>query len=140
MKQLFFAVAMLAATIAKTQSPNQAKPMKNENPYTILILMNATPSWLSLSREERGNYFEKKVVPIFEKFSKSIRVRLFDAEYFHSKISDFMIVETTDLKQYRYFIEYLRDTKIYGEPYFEIKDIVPGRENAFQEFNENVNK
>jgi hypothetical protein len=51
-----------------------------------------------------------------------------------------MIVETTDLKEYRYFIEYLRDTKIYGEPYFEIKDIVPGMENAFQEFNENVDK
>jgi len=114
--------------------------MKNEKPYTILILMNATPAWLSLSRDERNNYFEKKVVPIFEKFTKSVKVRLFDAEYFHSKISDYMIVETTDLKEYRYFIEYLRDTKIYGEPYFEIKDIVPGMENAFQEFNENVDK
>ncbi len=45
-----------------------------------------------------------------------------------------MIVESDNLHQYKLFIELLRDTKVYSEPYFDIKDIIVGQENAFQEF------
>jgi len=40
-----------------------------------------------------------------------MRMRFFDAEAFHAKVSDVMMIETTDLKQYYYFIETLRDMR-----------------------------
>ena len=107
-----------------------------EQPYTILILMNATPEWLSLTRNERSIFFENEVTPIFEKVGNSVKVKLCDSEYFHAQVSDFMILETTNLDDYKYLIEKLRDTKVYGIPYFIIKDIIIGQQNLFESFNE----
>lgn len=125
----FFAIALSHA---------QTKPeeMENQKTYTTLVLLNATPQWLSLTREKRSEFFEKKIGPIFQSVSKTVKIRLFDSEYFHAGISDFMIIDTQNLEEYKRFIELLRDTKIYGEPYFEIKDIILGQEGAFLEFNE----
>lgn len=98
--------------------------------------MNANAKWLALSREARGKFFEKEVMPIFQKVSQTVRVKLYDSEYFHAAVSDFMILETNQLGDYQQLIERLRDTRIYGAPYFEIKDIIMGQENRFEEFNE----
>ncbi len=98
--------------------------------------MNATPAWLSLTRKERAAFVEQYVAPVFHKVAGSVKVKLYDSEYFNAKVSDYMIVEASNLQQYKLFIEMLRDTKIYGEPYFTIIDIIPGQENAFQEFDE----
>ncbi len=110
--------------------------MENQKPYTILILMDATSQWLSLNREERSEFVEKELTPIFDRVSKTVTVQLFDSEYFHATVSDFMIVSTSDLDDYKLLIELLRDTKVYGTPYFEIKDIIVGQENLFEDFNE----
>ncbi len=56
--------------------------------YTVLLLMNATAKWLSLSRQQRAEYGEHSGVPTFGKFSQSCRIRLFDSEYLHGHISD----------------------------------------------------
>jgi len=110
--------------------------MEAQKPYTILVLMNATPIWLSLTRDERSEFVEKELTPIFVRVSETVNIRLFDSEYFHSSVSDFMIVTTTNLDDYKLLIELLRDTKIYGVPYFEIKDIIVGQENLFEDFNQ----
>ncbi|WP_435353032.1 darcynin family protein [Emticicia sp. SJ17W-69] len=136
MKNLFLTFLFLAIITPLLAQKN----MKTPKPYTILVLMNASSKWLSLTRDERNKYFEKKVIPIFEKVSKSVNVRLFDSEYFHAKVSDFMIVSTSNLDDYKLFIELLRDTKIYGEPYFDIVDIIVGQEDAFLDFNELLKK
>lgn len=41
----------------------QTKPeeMENQKTYTTLVLLNATPQWLSLTREKRNEFFEKKI-------------------------------------------------------------------------------
>lgn len=114
--------------------------MENKKPYTILVLMNATPKWLSLSRDERSQFVEKELTPIFVRVSQTVTVQLFDSEYFHASVSDFMIVTTTKLDDYKLMIELLRDTKVYGVPYFEIKDIITGQENLFEDFNEQFKK
>lgn len=101
---------------------------------TILLLFNATPSWLRLSRHERRLFFSEIITPIFEQCKPNIHVRIFDSEYTHARVSDFMIVETNDYAAYQLFIENLRDTKVYSTPYFEIHDIIIGQENAFQKF------
>src|SRR4051794_12344799 len=105
--------------------------MGTQKPYTILVLMNATHKWLSLTRDERSEFVEKELTPIFIRVGKTVNIKLFDSEYFHSSVSDFMIVSTTNLDDYKLLIELLRDTKIYGVPYFEIKDIIVGQENLF---------
>jgi folate-dependent tRNA-U54 methylase TrmFO/GidA len=102
--------------------------------YTILLLMSATPAWLKLNREQRAVFFEQKIAPIIQKFSKELDVRLFDSEFFHAAVSDYMMVETDNLDAYADFIEYLRDTEIYSVPYFELKDIITGVENRFKTF------
>ncbi len=114
--------------------------MINQKPFTILLLMNATPSWLRLSREERGSYFENSIVPLFQQVSKEVTIRLFDSEYFHAKVSDFMIVTTENINDYQLLIELLRDSKIYSEPYFLIRDIIIGQENRFEDFNDHLIK
>ncbi len=110
--------------------------MQNENPLTVLVLLNATPAWLKLTRQERAKFVGEHITPIIQKTNEHVRVRLFDSEYFHGRVSDYMIVETDHFYQYKLFIEMLRDTKIYSEPYFTIVDIVPGQENAFRQFDE----
>jgi hypothetical protein len=110
--------------------------MATQKPYSILVLMNASAKWLSLTRRERSGFVEKELTPIFVKVSKTVNVRLFDSEYFHSSVSDFMIVTTSVLDDYKLLIELLRDTKVYGAPYFDIKDIIVGQENLFEDFNE----
>ena len=91
---LFFLPIMIYA-----QKTNSAV---KEQPYTILILMNATPEWLSLTRNERSIFFEKEVIPIFGKVGNSVNVKLCDSEYFNAQVSDFMILETTNLDDYKY--------------------------------------
>ncbi|RFS14992.1 darcynin family protein [Emticicia sp. C21] len=132
----FFIVLLLV--IGKAQS--RIDMMETKKPYTILVLMNATPQWLSLTRNQRSQFFEKQVMPIFQKVGQAVEVKLFDSEYFHAKVSDFMIISTENLNQYKLLIELLRDSKIYGVPYFEIVDIIVGQENLFADFNEVLRK
>lgn len=127
-------LTVLLLTVGKAQS--RLNTMETQKPYTILVLMNATPQWLSLTRDQRSQFFETQLMPVFQKVGKSVEVRLFDSEYFHAKVSDFMIITTHDLNQYKMLIELLRDTKIYGVPYFEVIDIIVGQENLFEDFNE----
>ncbi|WP_192348877.1 darcynin family protein [Algoriphagus sp. Y33] len=110
--------------------------MEIQKPYTVLVLLNAKPHWLALTRDQRSEFVEKELVPIFDRVSKNVSVRFFDSEYFHASISDFLILNATELEGYKLFIELLRDTKVYSIPYFEIKDIIIGQENLFEDFNE----
>jgi len=138
MKTILF--TLLTVLVVGTSNAQTRNRMNNTKPYTILVLMNATSKWLSLSREERSTFFESNVTPIFQKVGKTTKVKLYDSEYFHSKTSDFMIITTTNLEDYKLLIELLRDSKIYGEPYFDIVDIIVGQENLFEDFNEKLKK
>jgi len=131
---------LFGGVLFQTKAQSSFNAMEIKRPYTILILMNATPKWLSHTRDERSAFFEKKVIPVFQKVSKTVKVQLFDSEYFHANVSDFMIATASSLDDYKLLIELLRDTKIYAEPYFEIKDIIVGQENAFKDFNELLKK
>jgi hypothetical protein len=106
--------------------------------YTILFLLNATPKWLQLTRDERSSFVQKELTPIIQRVVKTVKVSFYDSEYFHSSISDFMIINTSNLWDYQFLIELLRDTKIYGVPYFEVKDLIVGQENLFENFNEKI--
>lgn len=102
----------------------------------MLLLLQATPQWLALSREARADFFRDTVSPVFERFAATVTVRMFDSEYFHARVSDFLVIETTVLRDYQRLMERLRDTAIYSVPYFQVIDIIPGEENAFRIFDE----
>lgn len=134
MKQLILILFTVCAM--SVQAQKTVTVMEKQKPYTILVLMNATPQWLALSREQRAAFFEKSIIPAFRKVSQTVKVRLFDSEYFHARVSDFMIVETDKLDDFQQLIERLRDSKIYSAPYFEIRDLIVGQQNRFEDFNE----
>ncbi|MVF14946.1 Darcynin 1 [Ketobacter sp. MCCC 1A13808] len=101
--------------------------------YTFFIHMNATKEWLSLSRDDRENYFSHIKTEIFAKYP-SVSVRLYDVEAFSTKCSDIAVYETENIQDYYFMIDALRDSKIYTVPYFEIVDIFPTIEDGFVEY------
>lgn len=101
--------------------------------YTFFVHMNATRHWLSLSRQERGEYFSHTLGPILAKYP-SVSVRLYDAEAFTARCSDIAIYETENIQEYYFLVDALRDTEMYTIPYFEIVDIFPAIEEGFAEY------
>ncbi len=109
---------------------------ENDMNYSILVLYQVNNHWLALSREERTHFYEGTMLPLIQKFNNKLLVRLFDSEAFHAQTSDYMIIECKDLKDYYYFMEYLRDTELFSKPYLVLKDVIIGIENGFKDFEE----
>jgi hypothetical protein len=100
--------------------------------YTILILVNATPAWLTLSRIERDRFVEHELRPILGKYAHSCTIRLFDCDFTNPDVSDFMIVETAEMKDFGFLMGYLRESGTFAVPYFEIKNLIIGVPNNFR--------
>src|SRR5438874_1472072 len=94
--------------------------------YGIVIRYEFDTSWLRLSREERNQKEEVFQKEIVGPFVDQLSVRHFDAEAFSTGYSDFLIVETDDLKSYYYFIEKLRDSEFIAHGWVHIRDISIG--------------
>jgi hypothetical protein len=102
--------------------------------YTIVILISTTKKWLRLSRKLRNEFSEQVLGPIMLKYKATVNVKMFDAESFNSRNTDFLLIETSNLNDYYFFWEEIRDSKVYTEPYFVVNEIVIGQENGFKEF------
>ncbi len=101
--------------------------------FSIFLLVKAHQRWLLLSRQQRAEMFQQHVAVHFGGDS-NLRMRFFDAEAFHGKLSDIMMIETEDLRASYYFIETLRDSPIFQQAYFELVDVIPAIENGFQQY------
>ena len=106
--------------------------------YTIVITFAFHPDWLKRSWEERADYERKHVRPVFGRFKDKVSARFFDAEAFSARYSDFMILETEDLKHYYYLIETLRESQIFKDGLVEFKDVVLGIEDGFRAYEQDV--
>ncbi len=106
--------------------------------YTVFLGVKYSAAWLQLNRNERNNFNEKTVYPLIAKYSKSISLKFFDSEAFSTKISDFILLETTNLKDYYYFIEEFRDTDLFRKEWLKIEDIYIGIEDGFKSFEASV--
>ncbi|MFE6165232.1 darcynin family protein [Streptomyces sp. NPDC056486] len=102
--------------------------------YGIIIRYEFDISWLRLSREQRSEkeqVFQKEIVgPFVDKMS----VRHFDAEAFATDYSDFLFVETDDIKTYYFFIEKLRDSEFIAQGWVRIRDISIGLQDGYKEY------
>lgn len=67
-------------------------------------------------------------------YQSQVSSRLFDAEAFHARVSDVLLISCTDLRHYYFLIESLRDTSLFGKPYIELVDVIVSVENGFREF------
>jgi len=106
--------------------------------YTILLLLKASPKWWGMSKEYRTKLFNQFLFPVLASYADHIHVQVFNAEAFHAQVSDFFVVETTNIEQYYQFLQELKSTKVFADEFFELHDIVMGAENGFRHFNERM--
>lgn len=100
-------------------------------PYTVFMLLKATPHWLALSHDERQAFHDRLSMQVFDRFPE-VRLRCYDAGAFHGRCTDVALWETTDLPQYYFAVDALRDTEFFGKPYFEVVDVITGVEDGWQ--------
>jgi Darcynin, domain of unknown function len=96
--------------------------------WAFFMLVRATRAWLDLTFPQRTAFVEEKMKPLL--IHAEVRLRYFDAEYFHAKVSDVLLWETTDPVAYQAVIQGLRDT-VYWNGYFDIVDIIPAVEDDY---------
>ena len=99
---------------------------------TIFLLLRANASWLKLSREQRAQIAEASLGASFS--GPGMRLRPFDAEAFHARISDIAMIEAEDPQAYYFAIESLRDSALISEGYFELVEIIPSYEVGFRAY------
>lgn len=122
---LFGAIAMPAHATATGTTP---RPSASPS-FSIFMLVRTTPQWLALRPEERFAFLGTDIEPILKKHP-AVRMRFFDSEAYHARVSDVILWETADLGQYQSLVEELRESRFWGT-YFEIVDILPAIENAY---------
>lgn len=101
--------------------------------YTYFMLLKTRPAWLAMTRPERRAFRDQYLTPVFERYP-SVKTRFFDAEAFTGRCSDLMMFETRDPREYHFLIDALRDTPVFGVPYFDIVDVIPGVEDGYLEY------
>ncbi len=97
------------------------------------LLVNALPAWLRLPRNERAQIFETEVLALLPQYP-GLRLRHFDAEAYSAVCSDVLMLELPDARTLHFFIEALRDSSIYTEPYFELRHIIPAWEDGYRAY------
>jgi hypothetical protein len=100
--------------------------------HVYFMLVKTTNIWLQLSTTERFQFLETTITPILQKHS-SVNMRFFDSEAFSGHYTDVLMWETSDVKDYQFLVEELRETQFWGT-YFEIVEIVPAIENAYAHY------
>lgn len=102
--------------------------------YTIVIAYAFSPQWLLKSWQERADYVATHVRPILSAYADRVSVRLFDAEAFSTEHSDFMILESSDMKDYYFFMEALRESRLFKDQLVSFKQILIGIEDGFEAY------
>jgi hypothetical protein len=102
--------------------------------YTIVITYAFSPAWLKKTWQERADYEATHVRPILVEYAGRVSVRLFDAEAFSTEHSDFMIAEVADMKDYYFFIEALRESRLFKDELVSFKQILMGIEDGFEAY------
>ncbi len=102
---------------------------------TFFMLLRSSPAWLALSRDERSEFTDTVLKPIFGRYP-AVSMRFYDAESFSGRATDIAVFETRDLRSYYFLIDALRDTQFLGLPYFEVLDIIPAVEDGHVEYTE----
>ncbi len=99
-------------------------------PMTVFLLLRARPSWLALARAEREALAAPALAEAFG--ARGIRLRHFDAEAFHGRVSDIAMAEVDGPLAWHGAMERLRDSPLLAQDHFEVVDILPAIEDGFR--------
>jgi len=102
-------------------------------PYTVFMLLKATTRWLALDRAERDEVYDGALMRVYNHFP-SVRVRFFDSSGFSGRCSDVLMWETTDMPEYRDAVASLHEHAFFGQPCFEIVEVIPSVPDGWREF------
>lgn len=97
--------------------------------HTLFMMVKTTNAWLARSPQERFAYLGASIEPILKQHP-AVKMRFFDSEAFSSRVTDVIVWETQQLREYQAVVEKLRETEFWGT-YFDVVEIIPAIENAY---------
>ncbi|MFI9254488.1 darcynin family protein [Streptomyces sp. NPDC053069] len=106
--------------------------------YGIFIGYTFSPAWLAKSWDEREQFQQEHLAPLYAKYTGRLSIQQYDAEAFSASPTDFAFIETEDLTAYYFFIEELRDTPLFAQGLARIDVIHVGLADGYRHFAQEV--
>lgn len=97
---------------------------------TVFMLVKTMPEWLGMPVAERFAHFNSRMKPILKKYEDEVRCRIFDTEFFSTRVTDVWMWEAKSRHAYEMVVEELRETPLWDR-FFSIVEILAGVENAY---------
>ncbi|MEJ1976155.1 MAG: darcynin family protein [Acetobacteraceae bacterium] len=97
---------------------------------TVFMLVKTTPEWLRLSAPQRADLLAETIEPLLRKHREDVRLRLYDIEFYATRVTDLWLWEARTHRAYQRLVEDLRDTPFWDR-YFAIVEILPSVETAY---------
>ncbi|MEZ4445118.1 MAG: darcynin family protein [Polyangiaceae bacterium] len=111
-------------------SRTYAEPMNvTTPPFYVFHLVRSADGWLVMSPEERNQFVQETLMPILKR-RPGVRLRYFDAEAYSPRVTDVLMWEVSERRDYEALVEDLRETPFWGR-YFEVLEILPCVEDGF---------
>lgn len=104
-------------------------PMESEEPLTVFMLVKTRPVWLEFPVDKRFAEGDKYLKPILQKHAGIISLRMFDTEFYATRVTDLWMWEASSRHSYELVVEELRETPFWDN-YFDIVELLPAIENA----------
>ncbi|WP_205982478.1 darcynin family protein [Paraburkholderia sp. Ac-20340] len=95
---------------------------------TVFMLVKSLPAWLELPPDARQRALRDHVMPLLERHRDQVRLRLYDVEFYATRVTDVWMWDAESHQAYEQLVETLRDTPFWDR-YFEIVEILPGVES-----------
>lgn len=100
-----------------------------EPTLTVFMLVKTQPVWLEFPIAKRFAEGDKYIKPILQKHLGTVTLRMFDTEFYATRVTDLWMWETTSRHAYELVVEELRETPFWDN-YFSIVELLPAVENA----------
>ncbi len=97
---------------------------------TVFMLVKTMPEWLGMPVAERFAHFNSCMKPILKKYEGEVRCRIFDTEFFSTRVTDIWRWEVKSRHAYEMVVKELRETPLW-DGFFSIIEILAGVENAY---------
>jgi hypothetical protein len=101
-----------------------------ETELTVFMLVKTMPEWLGFTVAERFAHFHRYMNPVLKKYEDEVTCRIFDTEFFSTRVTDVWVWEAKSRHAYEMVVEELRETPIWDR-FFLIVEILAGVENAY---------
>lgn len=101
-------------------------------PMAAIVRLAIEPSWLSLSRAERGTHADNAQAICAR--HPQVQLEWYDADALGSGYTDFVICRFSSLEAYHFLWEELRDTKLFSTPWMRIVDVTFGIERGYEAY------